>query len=152
MGGVPARRWRGPRHAPAMTEAPEMTAPAAVISGGHGGEHDDMRARVEQQRPELLALAERLLGVDPFERLDGGTTYLQPAIYCASIAGWDAAGNGVRPVAFAGHSLGEFAAVVLAGAMSAEDGLRMVVTRGRLCAEAALARPGGMLILKAGEQ
>src|SRR5215204_6237415 len=100
-----------------------------------------MRARVVEHRPDLLGLAECLLGCDPFERLDDGTAYIQPAVYLASIAGWERAGPETEPIAIAGHSLGEFAAVVIAGAMSAEDGLRMVAVRGRACQDAADAHP-----------
>jgi [acyl-carrier-protein] S-malonyltransferase len=122
----------------------------AVLCPGHGGEHDGMRERVRRHRPELLALAEELLSADPYGELAAGTEYLQPAVFCATLAGWDATADGLEPVAFAGHSLGEIAAVVLAGAMSPEDGLRVVVVRGRACRRAAERNPGGMLILKAG--
>lgn len=120
----------------------------AVVCPGHGGEHEAMRARVVERRPDLLALAERLVGCDPFERVGDGTAYIQPAVYCASLAGWEAVREDVEPVAVAGHSLGEFAAAVIAGAMSAEAGLQATVLRGRACQSAADAQPGGMLALK----
>lgn len=109
-----------------------------------------MRARVVERCPDLLSLAERLVGCDPFERVGDGTAYIQPAVYCASLAGWEAVREDVEPVAVAGHSLGEFAAVVIAGAMSAEAGLQATVLRGRACQSAADAQPGGMLVLKVG--
>src|SRR4051812_13215331 len=131
----------------AEREAPD--GGVAVVCPRHGGGHPRMRERVRERRPDLCALAEQLVGGDPVELLDAGTAYVQPAIFCATVAGWEASRDGMRPLAFAGHSLGEFAALVLAGAMSAEDGLRMVVVRGRACQEAADRSPGGMLILKA---
>ena len=96
-----------------------------------------MRAWVEDACPELFALAVSEVGCDPFSRVEESTRYAQPAIYCASVACLAA---GV-PAAdwMAGHSLGEFAALVAAGSMSSDDGLRLVALRGRLMDEA----PGG---------
>ena len=119
----------------------------AVLCPGHGGEHRAMRARVADHRPDLLELAQELVGDDPFERLRDGTIYAQPAILCASLAAWATAKDEVEPVAIAGHSLGEFSALVVAGALSADDALRLVVVRGEACQRAADASPGGMTIL-----
>ena len=65
-------------------------------------------------------------GDDPFERADEGTRFAQPAIYCAALAGWERLRDALQPDVMAGHSLGEVAALVAAGALSAEDGLRLV--------------------------
>jgi malonyl CoA-acyl carrier protein transacylase len=93
-----------------------------------------MREQVERDFPDLAALAIELTGDDPFARADDSTRFAQPAIYCASVAAWRA--TPVPDVAFmAGHSLGEFAALVAAGSISAEDGLRLVALRGHLMAE-----------------
>jgi [acyl-carrier-protein] S-malonyltransferase len=55
-------------------------------------------------------------------------------------------------IAMAGHSLGELSALVAAGALSAEDGLRLVVLRGQLMADAAEAgSDGAMVALLGGE-
>jgi malonyl CoA-acyl carrier protein transacylase len=124
-------------------------ASVAIVCPGHGGEHNRMRTLVSERRPDLLALAERLVGCDPFERVQDGTTFVQPAVYCASIAGWEAVEDHVEPIAVAGHSLGELAAAAIAGAISTYDGLRLAVIRGRACQQAADEHPGGMLILKA---
>jgi [acyl-carrier-protein] S-malonyltransferase len=45
-----------------------------------------MAELVRAERPDLLEAAVAALGADPFEHLDDGTAYLQPAIYCASMA------------------------------------------------------------------
>jgi len=73
--------------------------------------------------------------------------YAQPAIFCASLAGWAALG---RPEAefMAGHSLGELAALVAAGALAEHDGLSLVALRGRLMQESGeRAGDGGMVAL-----
>src|SRR5262249_17965035 len=103
------------------------------------------RELVAAVRPDLLRLATELVGEDPFERMADGTQYAQPAVYCASISGYEQLG---RPPAeyFAGHSLGEIGALAAAGAVEDADGLRIVATRGRVMAEVAGAgEPGGML-------
>lgn len=96
------------------------------------------------QRPDLLEQVRAELGIDPFDHLEEGTHFAQPAIYCASLAHWKRAGGPVGEMV-AGHSLGELAALVAAGALAAEDGLRLAVARGRLMQDAAEAHPGGML-------
>jgi acyl transferase domain-containing protein len=95
-----------------------------------------MRQLVAERRPDLLALAHEVVGADPFARVDDGTRFAQPAIYCASIVSWEQlSAGGERPGALVGHSLGEVAALVAGDALSAEDGLRLVATRGRLMQE-----------------
>lgn len=104
-----------------------------------------MRSAVERARPDLLARCRETLGADPFERIGEGTHMAQPAIYCASLAGWSAV-RGAPASLMAGHSLGELAALVAAGAISELDGLRLVVLRGRLMHEAGC---GAMMALGA---
>lgn len=103
-----------------------------------------MAAVVATQRPDLLRLARTELGADPFDGLGAGAGFVQPAIYCASLACWERAGRPVGEMV-AGHSLGELAALVAGGALDEEDGLRLAVVRGRLMEEAAAASPGGMM-------
>jgi [acyl-carrier-protein] S-malonyltransferase len=109
-----------------------------------------MAAVTAAQRPDLLAQAREELGADPFERIADGTAFAQPAIYCASLAHWKQAGSPAGDVV-AGHSLGELAALVAGGALSAEAGLRLAVVRGRIMEEAAQANPGGMMAVLGGE-
>lgn len=75
------------------------------------------------------------------------TVYQQPAVYTVSYAAWRTirAGNWPRPRFVAGHSLGEITALAAAGALTFEDGLRLVSERGRLMQEAGRRAPGGML-------
>jgi acyl transferase domain-containing protein len=107
-----------------------------------------MRELVAGVRPDLLELATTVVDADPFERLDDGTRFQQPAIFCAALAGWEACAE--TPGVLAGHSLGEIAALVAAGALSETDGMSLVAARGRLMDEAARSGAGGMLAVKAG--
>jgi [acyl-carrier-protein] S-malonyltransferase len=123
----------------------DANATSAILFPGQGVGDASSRELVAQVRPELLDLAAELVGEDPFERMAEGTAYAQPAVYCASIAGYEQLG---RPTAefFAGHSLGEVGALAAAGGIDDADGLRIVVARGRIMDEAARAgEPGGML-------
>jgi [acyl-carrier-protein] S-malonyltransferase len=71
----------------------------------------------------------------------------QPAIFTTSVAALRAlreAGYAVEPGFVAGHSLGEYSALVAAGALAFADGLRLVRERGRLMRLAGERSPGGM--------
>ncbi len=118
---------------------------SAILFPGQGVGDASHRRMVAEARPDLLELAVELIGEDPFERIAQGTAYAQPAVYCASLAGYERLD---RPAAeyFAGHSLGEITALAAAGAVDEADGLRLVIARGRAMEEAAAAgEPGGML-------
>jgi malonyl CoA-acyl carrier protein transacylase len=119
----------------------------AILFPGQGSQSRDMRESVAQVRPDLLSLVTELVGEDPFPRADEGTDFAQPAIFCASLAGWTALGKPDGDL-MAGHSLGELGALVAAGCLSEPDGLRLVVLRGRLMQRAGEeAGDGGMLAL-----
>jgi malonyl CoA-acyl carrier protein transacylase len=124
----------------------------ALLFPGQGSQTADMRETVERHRPDLLELAQREVGPDLFERAADGTRWAQPAIFCAALAGWESLREGVEPDVMAGHSLGEITALVAAGALSDEDGLRLVAARGRLMQEAAEETgDGGMTAVRARE-
>jgi [acyl-carrier-protein] S-malonyltransferase len=122
-------------------------AVTAILFPGQGSQTPEMRETVAEVRPDLLALAEQVVGEDPFARAEEGTRFAQPAIFCASLAGWEALG---RPAGefMAGHSLGELAALVAAGCLHERDGLELVALRGKLMQESGeRAGDGGMLAL-----
>jgi [acyl-carrier-protein] S-malonyltransferase len=118
---------------------------SAVLFPGQGVGDASSRELVAAVRPDLLELATELVGEDPFDRMSEGTAYAQPAVYCASIAGYEQLGR-PRPEYFAGHSLGEVGALAAAGAIDDADGVRIVVARGRVMDEVARrGERGGML-------
>jgi len=101
----------------------------------------------------LLDAAEALSGMplrailreEHAERLSD-TRVAQPLLYLVDWAwGTAALRAGLRPKVVAGHSLGEFAALAVAGVVSVEAGLELVTTRARLMAETARAAHGGMV-------
>ncbi|KGQ18951.1 Malonyl CoA-acyl carrier protein transacylase [Lysobacter dokdonensis DS-58] len=81
----------------------------------------------------------------PEEQLNK-TEFTQPALLAAGVAAWRAwvAQGGAQPALFAGHSLGEYAALVAAGALSLHDGAKLVRLRGQLMQDAAPAGTGAM--------
>src|SRR5205809_7720439 len=95
----------------------------AILFPGQGSQTPEMRETVAQVRPDLLSLAQEIVGEDPFPRAEEGTKFAQPAIFCASLAGWETLG---RPPGdfMAGHSLGELAALVAAGPLPQAAGPR----------------------------
>ena len=121
--------------------------PTAILFPGQGSQTSGMRDTVKAVRPDLLDAAVEVVGEDPFERVGDGTQFAQPAIFCASLAGWEAL---ERPLGnfMAGHSLGELAALVAAGSLSEHDGLELVALRGRLMQDSGeRAGDGGMIAL-----
>ena len=118
----------------------------ALIFPGQGSQAPGMRELAERQAPELVELVDAEVGADPFERVDEGTEFAQPAILCAGLAAWRGAGAPGAAL-FAGHSLGELGALAAAGAIEAEDAVRLAVVRGRLMEEAGGQSGGGMLAL-----
>jgi malonyl CoA-acyl carrier protein transacylase len=128
-----------------------MGAASAILFPGQGSQTSDMRDLVERVRPDLLEMAVAAVGEDPFPHAEEGTNFAQPAIFCASLAGWEALGRPLEAF-MAGHSLGELGALVAAGALAEGDGLELVALRGRLMHESGLAAgDGGMFaVLGAG--
>lgn len=107
--------------------------------------------RVFDQADEVLGFPlSRLCFHGPAEELED-TINAQPAILTVSIAALEAlkerladAGHRVEPMVVAGHSLGEFSALVAAGVIDFPAGLALVRERGRLMKEAGEESPGGM--------
>ena len=96
-----------------------------------------------------------LLGYDPFERLSDGTRYQQPALFLCSVAAWEQwreeTDEADEARAAAGHSLGEYAALVAAGALRFDDAVRLVDERAAAMADAGELHAGGMVALLGGD-
>jgi [acyl-carrier-protein] S-malonyltransferase len=92
----------------------------------------------------------------PQPRLDQ-TDVSQPALYVTGIASFRAAVesgslDAASVTAYAGLSLGEYTALHLAGAVSFEDGLKLVSQRGKFMQAAAVAQPSGMVAIIGGDE
>jgi len=106
-----------------------------------------MARQVFEEADETLGFSLSKLCFEGPENKLRQTKNTQPAIMTVSIACLRAAfgdKNGIQPVFVAGHSLGEYTALVVAGVLSFSNGLRLVRERARLMQEAGEKRPGGM--------
>jgi [acyl-carrier-protein] S-malonyltransferase len=104
--------------------------------------------RAEEALGEPLA---PLLLDAPAEAL-ARTREAQLAVFVQSLVAWEAVREALAaPVAFAGHSLGQLTALVAAGALSFEDGVRLVARRAAATQAAADRRPGRMVALVGAE-
>jgi len=131
----------------------------ALVFPGQGCQFVGMGADLAAAYPEAKALYERadeVLGLRLSELCFQGpeaelndTANTQPAIYVSAMALWVALAPRLQQalprVAFvAGHSLGEFVALAVAGAFAFEDGLKLVRCRGEAMRDAGRVSPGGM--------
>ncbi len=134
-------------------------AKIAFLFPGQGAQTVGMCRELDQELPAVRGLFDRageLLGIDlrqlcikgPAEALEA-TDVSQPAIFVASLAALESI-NASNPdlvasaEGAAGLSLGEYTALVFAGAMEFETGLQVVRRRGQAMQAAALATPSGM--------
>ena len=143
---------------PVVTDGPGA-AKRAFVFPGQGSQSVGMGAGLYEASPAARDVFEeaddslgfhlsRLIFQGPASELQD-TINSQPAIMTVSIACWKAweehlGGQAARPNALAGHSLGEYTSMVVAGVTSFRDAVRLVRERGRLMHEASVERPGGM--------
>jgi [acyl-carrier-protein] S-malonyltransferase len=150
---------------PAAASQPEPLAwldePLAIVFPGQGSQSVGMGRALREVSPaaqRVFARADAALGFPlselafegPADELED-TLNAQPAILTTSHAALAAIeerlavqGRRLEPVVVAGHSLGEFTALVAAGSLDFEAALKLVRERGRLMKEAGDERPGGM--------
>jgi len=128
----------------------------AFVFPGQGSQSVGMLAALADAYPSVRATydeASTALGYDlwtivasgPEEKLNQ-TEITQPAMLSAGVAVWRTwqADHGPQPIVMAGHSLGEYSALVCAGALAFADAVKLVADRGRYMQEAVPAGQGGM--------
>jgi len=128
----------------------------AMIFPGQGSQSVGMLAALAEQYPEVqatFAQASEILGFDlwqlaqegPGERLDE-TVITQPVMLAAGVATWRAwrSGGGATPSNMAGHSLGEYTALVCSGSLEFADAIRLVTRRAELMQAAVPPGEGAM--------
>jgi len=100
---------------------------------------------------ELFDKADEILGFKITDIMFAGTDeqlketkVTQPAVFLHSVISALCLGDEFKPAMVAGHSLGEFSALVAAGAMAFEDGLKLVAARANAMQKACEANPGTM--------
>ncbi len=145
------------------TDAPDRQARRglALLFPGQGSQQAGMGKRIaeiSQAARQIFSDADEVLGFqisrvcfEASEEELEDTVNTQPAILTTSIAylaylreRLQEEGRRLRPSFMAGHSLGQFTAAVAADALDFSDGLRLVLERGRIMAEWARNRPGGL--------
>lgn len=124
----------------------------AYVFPGQGAQFSGMGKDLYENNASAKALfdkANEILGFSITDIMFGGTAdelkqtkVTQPAVFLHSVI--LAKVLGVKPDAVAGHSLGEFSALVVSGAVSFEDGLRLVSKRAMAMQKCCENRPGGM--------
>ncbi|MET0255448.1 MAG: ACP S-malonyltransferase [Luteibacter sp.] len=139
------------------------SASLAFVFPGQGSQSVGMLADLAAAHADVRATfdeASEGAGVDlwdisqngPEDRL-GSTENTQPALLAASIAVWRVwqGQGGVMPAYLSGHSLGEYSALVAAGALSLKDAAGLVAERGRLMQAAVPAGVGAMAAILGGD-
>jgi [acyl-carrier-protein] S-malonyltransferase len=144
-----------------MATAEHIEGNIALVFPGQGSQFVGMGQELQAASPAakaVFAQADEILAIPLSEIIANGpadeledTINAQPAILTASVAALEAVrerlqakDSTVTPVAVAGHSLGEFTALVAAGALDFPTALKLVRERGRLMKEAGTEAPGGM--------
>jgi [acyl-carrier-protein] S-malonyltransferase len=134
-----------------------MSQSLAFVFPGQGSQSVGMLADVAEKFPQIKATfdeASEVLGTDLWQLVQDGpaevlnrTDMTQPALLTASVALWRvwSAQCGATPPAFmSGHSLGEYSALVCAGALDFKDAVRLVNKRGLFMQAAVPAGEGAM--------
>ena len=126
----------------------------AYVFPGQGAQFVGMGKDLYESSPLAKDLFERANDILGFRITDvmfaGGdddlrqTKVTQPAVFLHSVISALVLGDDFRPDMVAGHSLGEYSAMVAAGALSFDDGLKLVAARARAMQKACEMQPGTM--------
>jgi len=134
----------------------ETPAQLALVFPGQGSQSIGMLAELSEMHPSVKATFQEAsdgADIDLWALSQAGpevmlnrTEYTQPALLAAGVAVWRLweSEGGAKPVVLAGHSLGEYTALVAAGALSLREGAHLVRIRGQLMQEAAPEGVGAM--------
>jgi [acyl-carrier-protein] S-malonyltransferase len=141
----------------------QHTASLAFVFPGQGSQSVGMLAELASAHAEVKATfdeASHGAGIDLWELSQHGpedqlnrTENTQPALLAASVAVWRVWQKlgGAQPAQLSGHSLGEYSALVCAGALSLHDAAALVAERGRLMQAAVPAGVGAMAAILGGD-
>ena len=129
----------------------------AMVFPGQGSQSVGMLSELAQQFPiveQTFKQASEVLGYDLWQLVQQGpaeelnkTWQTQPALLAASVAiyrVWQEQYPHLQPAVMAGHSLGEYSALVCAGAMDFQDAVKLVELRGKLMQQAVPEGTGAM--------
>ncbi|MCO4758987.1 MAG: acyltransferase domain-containing protein, partial [Oceanospirillaceae bacterium] len=133
-----------------------MSQSLAFVFPGQGSQQVGMLAELAEANPVIkstFAEASEVLGYDLWDLVQNGpaedlnqTDRTQPALLTAGVALWRLwqEKGGEQPSVMAGHSLGEYTALVCAGAINFADGVNLVKLRGEFMQQAVPAGTGAM--------
>lgn len=131
-----------------------ITEQTAFLFPGQGSQKVGMLAELAEQYPivmQTFAEASQAIDVDLWQIAQSGegldlTENTQPVLLTASIAIWRVwqAQHPIQPRFLAGHSLGEYSALVAGGALSLTDAVKLVHLRGKLMQNAVAQGEGAM--------
>lgn len=124
---------------------PGQGSQAVGMMSALAGSYPEVKQTFERASDALALDLWRLVEIGPAEELNQ-TQNTQPAMLAAGYAVWRlwCQQSSAKPAWMAGHSLGEYTALVCSGALSFEDGIRLVAERGRLMQEAVPSGQGAM--------
>lgn len=141
----------------ASISLPKLQGHTAFVFPGQGSQKAGMLAELAEQFSligQTFDESSTALGFDLWQIAQSGeqldqTAYTQPVLLTASIAIWRLWQElgGIMPVVMAGHSLGEYSALVAAGSLSLSDAAKLVHLRGQLMQDAVAEGQGAMAAL-----
>lgn len=141
----------------ASISLPKLQGHTAFVFPGQGSQKAGMLAELAEQFSLIRHTfdeSSNALGFDVWQIAQSGeqldqTAYTQPVLLTASIAIWRVWQElgGVKPAVLAGHSLGEYSALVAAGSLTLADAVKLVHLRGQLMQNAVAEGEGAMAAL-----
>lgn len=113
---------------------------SVLLFPGQGSQFKGMGKELFKLFPEMVAEANQILGYDieqaVFSEVINQTQYTQPLIYCISSMAWLERKDNLKVDMVLGHSLGEYAALYVAGVFDFATGLNLVKRRAELMNDA----------------